>query len=147
MALKANCVITWVFLRAVHDWVWLFWKASLVCDLPRWLSVSKAETSHKPTHHSASCRKGFSSFKGTQPVGLFLQDSNFPVTKNVKYSPRCSLLISVYTVSMSDTDVAATWLRLYVHGCYSDTMVMSLHSNDASVGCLRSWDISGQWVE
>lgn len=60
---------------------------------------------------------------------------------------KCSRVNSVYTVSVSDTNVAATWLQLYVRGCYSDTMVMSLHPNDASVGCLRSWDISGQWVD
>lgn len=42
---------------------------------------------------------------------------------------------SLFLQSVRDTDVAATWLQRYVHRCYSDTMAMNLHSDDASVGC------------
>lgn len=62
------------------------------------------------------------------------------VSKSTKHS--WVVCVCIYSLRQ---DVAATWLQL--HSCYSDTMVMSLHFNDASVGRLRGWDISGQWVD
>lgn len=62
------------------------------------------------------------------------------VSKSTKHS--WVVCVCIYSLRQ---DVAATWLQL--HSCYSDTMVMSLHFNDTSVGRLRGWDISGQWVD
>lgn len=70
----------------------------------------------------------------------YLEDVCFylTVSKNTKHRFTWSQVIPVYTISVSDMDIGATSLQLYVCGCHSDTMVMSLHPDDASVGCLRS---------
>lgn len=68
----------------------------------------------------------------------FMQGFCFLENEKEKHSSICNRVVRLYTVSVCDTDIGATSLQLYVRGCYSDTMVMSVHPNDASVGCLRS---------
>lgn len=127
----------------------LFLSRRLFLHLPHWLSVrgSWGNVTNAPHCIHILQRRGFPSFRDSQILfsrgSLFI----FRVSKNTIRRPTCSRVTRPHTLSVSDTDVAATWLQLYVRGCYSDTMVMSLHPNDASVGCLRSWDISGQWVD
>lgn len=57
------------------------------------------------------------------PDGFLVFDQSLNVlsvshvwSPNTKYT----LVMTIYTVSFSDTDAAATWLQLYMHGYHSN---------------------------